>query len=273
MMSYSIGAFAQAGAVMLAILPVLLLLYYCFLIKQRGDLQLQLRQAQIDKQNELLKTLAHEKEWLLKEVHHRVKNNLQIVISLLNTQSAYLDNEDAILAIRNSQNRVYAMSLVHLRLYKSGNMSSIDMTWYIQELVEYTRQSFALEEHIDFVTDIDKIELDIVQAIPVALILNEAIGNAVKHAFADSNNGIITISMKQLNDDACALTVADNGCGFPAGFHVETNHSLGINLMRGLTTQLDGSLAFDSHKGLTVRINFMVNTRTYSSELQTLQGE
>jgi len=253
---------------MLAVLLVLLLLYYCFLITQRSNLQLQLRQARIDKQNELLKTLLREKEWLLKEVHHRVKNNLQIVISLLNTQLAYLDNEDAILAIRNSQNRVYAMSLVHLKLYKSGNMSSIDMAWYIQELVEYTRQSFASLEHIDFVTDIDSVELDVVQATPVGLILNEAIDNAIKHAFID-NNGIVSISMK-LSGDVCELTVADNGAGFPADLDVETNHSLGINLMRGLTSQLDGTLTFDSHEGLIVRISFVVNTRACSSELQTL---
>ncbi len=104
---------------------------------------------------------------------------------------------------------------LHLRLYKSGNMSSIDMPWYIRELVEYTRQSFASVEHIRFVMDVDKIELDVVQAIPVGLILNEAIGNAVKHAFADDDNGIVTISVKRLNGDVCELVVADDGGGFP----------------------------------------------------------
>lgn len=236
-------------------------------IKQQNNRRLQQKQAEINHQNDRLKTLIREKEWLLKEVHHRVKNNLQIVISLLNTQSAYLDNENAILAIRNSQNRMYALSLIHLKLYQSENMSSIDISWYIHELVEYMRQSLLSVKRIDFVLDTEKIILDMVQAVPVGLILNEAISNAMKYAFTDHDKGTISISLKWSGNGICQLTVSDNGSGLPEGFDINTTASMGITLMRGLTQQLDGTLVLKNSQGLSVQVTFNINANQQASGL------
>jgi two-component system, sensor histidine kinase PdtaS len=120
---------------------------------------------------------------MLKEIHHRVKNNLQIVISLLNTQSAYLDNEDALQALKSSQQRMHSMSLIHQRLYQSDNLAMIDMHWYIQELAGYMRESFGVDRKVQFVLDTEKVELDVIQAVPLGLILNEAISNALSMLF------------------------------------------------------------------------------------------
>ena len=139
-----------------------------------------------------------EKEWLLKEIHHRVKNNLQIVISLLNTQSAYVDNEDALLAIQNSQHRMHAMSLIHQKLYQSDNLANIDMSWYIYELISYMRECFDTDNKINFVLDTEKVYLDVAQAVPLGLIINEAISNAIKYAFPADRKGAVKIVLKNI---------------------------------------------------------------------------
>ena len=124
-------------AVVALLIIIMALLYNRYQLKQRTNRKLESQQSEIAKQNLSLQHLVNEKEWLLKEIHHRVKNNLQIVMSLLNSQSAYIDNEPALTAIHDSQHRVHAMSLIHQKLYNSENVSSIDMSFYIRELVSY----------------------------------------------------------------------------------------------------------------------------------------
>src|SRR6185369_1941097 len=119
----------------------------------------------ISRKNEQLQHFLNEKEWLLKEIHHRVKNNLQIVMSLLNPQSAYIDNEPALTAIHDSQHRVHAMSLIHQKLYNSENVSSINMSLYIQELVTYLSDSFNTRQQIRFELAIEPLEMDVSQAV------------------------------------------------------------------------------------------------------------
>src|SRR5579872_1472485 len=123
--------------------------------------------------------LSDEKEWLLKEIHHRVKNNLQIAMSLLNTQTFYLDNEKAVEAIRQSRNRMYAMSLIHQRLYQADNLELIHMDGYVPELIAYIEDSFASNRNIHFRTDVDPVQLDVAQAVPIGLIINEAVTNSI----------------------------------------------------------------------------------------------
>ncbi len=142
------------------------LLYNRYRLKQRSNAQLVRKQDEINQQNNQLKKLIDEREWLLREIHHRVKNNLQIVISLLNTQSQYLDSQDAIAAIQNSQHRMHAMSLIHQRLYQTDDLGSIDMKWYISELMGYMRDSFDIKGRILFREDCDRVLMDVVQAVP-----------------------------------------------------------------------------------------------------------
>lgn len=226
-------------------------------IKKRSNQKLQQQQQEINAQNDKLKSLIMEKEWLLKEIHHRVKNNMQIIISLLNTQSAYLDNDDAKKAIQNSQNRMHAMSLIHQKLYQTNNLSRIDMSWYIHELTEYLKDSFDQEKHIRFNIQVEKIDVDVSQAVPIGLILNEAINNAMKHAFKD-REGVIFITLKNIRSSPCncLLSIADNGVGMHLpNEHVE-NDSFGMNLMRGLTAQLDGKFELLSDQGVFITIQF-----------------
>lgn len=242
------------GSVALLVI-IICLLYNRYRLKKRSHLQAVRQQAEINDQNIQLKKLIEEREWLLREIHHRVKNNLQIVISLLNTQSQYLDSADAISAIRNSQHRMHAMSLIHQRLYQTDNLGSIDMKWYISELVSHMKDSFGTKGKILFTVDCDRVLLDVVQAVPLGLILNEAVSNAIKYAFPGNREGAIGVSFHETEDGRCRLMVGDDGVGFPAG-GVHTQ-SLGMSLMYGLAEQLDGDIRIDSTSaGVTVTVAF-----------------
>ncbi|MEO8415431.1 MAG: histidine kinase dimerization/phosphoacceptor domain -containing protein [Ginsengibacter sp.] len=249
-----------------ALLLLLIISYRAYRQKQKNNLRLKVKQDEINQQNELLKKLVSDREWLLKEIHHRVKNNLQIVISLLNTQSAYLDNEDALRAIKNSQHRMHAMSLIHQRLYQSDNLSCIDMHWYVQELAAYMRESYASDKKIQFILNIEKIELDVVQAVPLGLILNEAISNAIKYAFPNNKPGEIAITLKRLKDNNCSLTITDNGIGLPNGFDVQNSESLGMSLLYGLSEQLGGALEVSNNNGLSLQVGFIINDELDSAK-------
>ena len=135
-------------------------------------------------QNVSLQQLLVDKDWLIKEVHHRVKNNLHLIVSLLETQSSYLYNNAALEAIVESQSRIQAIALIHQKLYLDANVSTIDMSSYIQELIHYITDSFGTSHfNIFFLQNLENIFLDVEQAIPVGLILTEAITNAIKYAF------------------------------------------------------------------------------------------
>jgi two-component sensor histidine kinase len=245
---------------LVALVLFLALLYNRSRVKTNANKNLELKRKQIDEQNEQLKKLLAEKEWLLKEIHHRVKNNLQIVISLLNTQSAYLDNEDALMAIQNSQHRMHAMSLIHQKLYQSDNLSTIDMSWYIYELISYIKECYSSEKSINFVLDTEKVFLDVAQAVPMGLIVNEAVNNTVKYAFPQEKRGEVTVSFKSTEKDFYELIISDNGVGLPQDFNIDETESLGMNLMRGLTDQLDGTFSLENKNGLKITITFRKNT-------------
>lgn len=238
------------------LLVFLALLYSRYLLKKQATARLELQQNEINCQNEKLKKLVDEKEWLLKEIHHRVKNNLQIIMSLLNTQSQYLDNEDAILAIRNSQHRMYSMSLIHQRLYQTDNLGAIEMGWYITELIGYMKDSFDTGDKIAFAVDADSISLDVVQAVPLGLILNEAISNSIKYAFPGAGKGVISINFKN-DGERCRLSISDNGVGFKDNNVPGESASLGMSLMQGLAEQLDADYSVTSSKnGVDIFVRF-----------------
>jgi len=210
----------------------------------------------IIQRNEQLNSLLREKEWLLKEIHHRVKNNLQIIISLLNTQSRFLNNKEAIEAIAQSRHRMYAMSLIHQRLYQSENTTSVNMQTYINELVGYLKTSFDSGKQINFQLSIDIIILDIAQAIPVGLILNEVITNAIKYAFTDVESGNVSIKMQYNLQQKVLLEVSDNGKGLPVNFDRDNYSSMGMRLINGLTEQINGKFIIENKNGVTVYLEF-----------------
>jgi two-component sensor histidine kinase len=246
--------FAYAGLV--ALLCLLGLLYNRYRLKQNKNLQLEEHQKTINIKNSSLIRLVNEKEWLLKEVHHRVKNNLQIVISLLNSQSAYLKEDVAVNAILESRHRIQVMSMLHQRIYQSQNMNGIAMPSYVHELVHYLDDSFNLGKRIIFNVSVEDIRLDLVQAVPVGLILNEAITNSLKYAFPDQLEGEIKVSLSKIDDRTVLLSIADNGIGLCKDFSVDEIKSFGLKLIKGLTEDLEGDLTIIERHGTTLLIEF-----------------
>jgi len=211
---------------------------------------------EISRKNGQLEQLVADKEWLLKEIHHRVKNNLQIIISLLDSQSEYINNDAALAAIEDNMRRVHAMALIHQKLYLTDDVSSIDMPEYINELVLYARDSFDSGSRITFEQEVEPIDLDVSQAIPLGLIVNESIVNAIKYAFPDGRKGVVHIQLYQNETGELVLKTSDNGIGLPEAINIKTHPSLGLNLMQGLTRQLNGSFTIENNNGLHLTVRF-----------------
>jgi len=210
--------------------------------------------AIVTHKNDLLQHLLTEKEWLLKEVHHRVKNNLHTVICLLQSQAAYLEN-DALKAIEKSQHRIYAMSLIHQKLYQSADIKTIDMAKYVPELVKYLEDSFDISDQIEFKLRIDQVSLNISHAIPLGLIINEAVSNSIKYAFPGKRKGEILISLVD-NGEQIKLELADDGIGMPQNTYQTEKESLGLELMKGLSEDIEADISFDVKNGTRITIIF-----------------
>lgn len=241
---------------LILLLIIIVLLYSRYRLKQRNHAKLELKEKEINQKNINLRHLLDEKEWLLKEIHHRVKNNLQTVISLLNSQSAYLDNDMALSAIKNSQHRIHSMSLIHQKLYNSENISTINMPNYIKELVEYLKDSFSLGQRIRFEIKIDPLELDVAQAVPLGLILNEAITNSIKYAFPDDRSGMVYITLETIKENLYLMTIADNGIGIDIDFSNKKVNSFGMSLIKGLSDDLEAKFSMENNNGTILKIEF-----------------
>lgn len=214
-------------------------------------------------QNAELQLLIKEKEWLLKEVHHRVKNNLHTVICLLDSQALYLQ-DDALKAIENSKHRIYAMSLIHQKLYQSDDIKVIDMDKYLSEFLNYLEESFGSPEHIKLNFKAQTFQLAAAQAIPVGLIINETVTNAYKYAFPNNRQGEIRVLLN-LNEEEVFLSVSDNGIGFQPPPDNEIN-SLGTELIKGLALDLRGELNFKREMGTTLELRFKIDRYIMSAE-------
>jgi len=221
----------------------------------------------ITHKNDLLQHLLTEKEWLLKEVHHRVKNNLHTVICLLQSQAAYLEN-DALKAIENSQHRIYAMSLIHQKLYQSDDIKTIDMSVYIPELVQYLEDSFDISNQIRFRLKIDPVSLNISHAIPLGLIINEAVTNSIKYAFPGNRKGEISIVMTD-DGEQIKLELADNGIGMPQNTYETELESLGLQLMKGLSEDIEAWISFEINKGTRITVLFNTDPLSDSNDILT----
>lgn len=241
------------------LLIILGLLYKSYAFKKKTNNALKAQQEEINKKNKALEDLVVEKEWLLREIHHRIKNNLHMVVGLLASQTEFLKNEEAVQAINDSQNRIQAMSLIHQKLYQSESLSIIDMPSYIFELTEYLKDSFEIRSSIRFLLDIDSFNLPLSHSIPIGLIFNEAVTNAIKYAFPNQKNGIINISLKAVEDDKYILIIHDNGIGLPPDFDPYNNPSLGIKLMYGLSADIDGEFLIANSNGTKITLKFLFN--------------
>jgi two-component sensor histidine kinase len=217
-------------------------------ITDRKEAELQLRQS------------LGEKEVLLKEVHHRVKNNLQVISSILSLQTAHVDGDQRILELlRVSRDRIRSMSFIHESLYQNKDFSSIDMATYIDGLSRNLVMSYSLSGKVTLERDLQKTELVLDQAIPCGLILNELISNALKHAFPNGKEGRVHIGLST-EENEIRITVSDNGTGLAEGFDTERDGNLGLELVHTLVEQLDGRLEVSSGQGVTYLLTFGRNT-------------
>jgi PAS domain S-box-containing protein len=191
---------------------------------------------------EQIKASLLEKEVLLKEIHHRVKNNLQVISSLLSLQSEYLQDERLRKVLKESQNRVKSMAIIHQRLYQSGNLAEINFADYIHELCSQLFRSYgAASRRISLDVQAEEVALGVDRAIPCGIILNELITNALKYAFPRDDGGTVTVRLQAL-ESAVELSVIDDGIGLPDGLDVRTSNSLGLKLVNMLTEQLGGAI-------------------------------
>jgi PAS domain S-box-containing protein len=205
---------------------------------------------------ELIQASLREKEALLREIHHRVKNNLQVTSSLLRLQAGMIGDERVQEMFAETQNRIRSMALVHEKLYQSTNLAQIDFAGYTRALAELLLRSFAVDpSQIALEVSGVPIELTIEVAVPCGLIINEALSNALKHAFPHGRRGTVVVRLER-DTHTAAITVADDGVGLPSTLDIATVESLGLKLMHGLVEQIDGTLELQRAEGTVVRIVF-----------------
>lgn len=208
---------------------------------------------------ESMKLAIREKETLLAEVHHRVKNNLAVITSLLNLQMNVVNNDYTRNVLRESRNRISSMALIHQKLYQHANVEQIDFGSYASELVDEIRRSYPenTTETIKINLEVEHIPISLTKAVPAGLVLNELLSNCYKHAFAGLRSGIIYIRFKNLNDQY-VLEVEDNGVGLSGDFKMENQESLGMTIIQSLAEQIDAEINMSgvSGTGTTVRIAF-----------------
>ncbi len=207
------------------------------------------------KAEEKLKTSLDEKELLMKEIHHRAKNNLQIISSLLNLQSRYIDDKEALDVFKESQNRARSMALIHEKLYNSSDLRKINFGEYIRSLTMELFSSYQISPGIKLNIDADDINLDINTSVPLALIVNEIVANSLKYAFLGKKTGDIFVRFGKKSDEL-QLTIGDNGIGFPNNIDFKNTDSLGMQLVNSLTDQINGKIILDRTDGTKFVINF-----------------
>ena len=222
--------------------------FYCGIIRDITD--------QKQAENEIKDSLR-EKEALLKEIHHRVKNNMQIISSLLSLQSRYIKDKESFGVFKESQNRVKSMAMIHERLYNSKGLAKIDFTEYINDLVSDLFSSYGVDNDIKVEMDTDSIFLNVDTSIPCGLIINELVTNSLKYAFKNVNNAENRIYIKlHRKNKNILLVVGDNGIGLPEDLDLEHSETLGLRLVKTLADQLNGTIEVRSTFGTEFRINF-----------------
>lgn len=235
----------RTGLLFTIIVTVLIGLLGYFLFRSRLELQ---------QKNAIIQSSLKEKELLLKEIHHRVKNNLQVISSLLSMQSYQISDPKALDAVREGKNRVKSMALIHQNLYQDVNLVGVNSITYIGQLTRNLFNSYNIDpDRISLETRIDPVNLDVDVMIPLGLILNELITNALKYAFQDGREGKIEIRLKE-DPGQILLTVSDNGIGIPEQFDIEKADSMGFLIVKDFCHKLKAKLKIERHIGTQVKI-------------------
>jgi len=225
-------------------------------MKKRNDSQLQ-QQLIVEKDK-----LLAEKDLLMREIHHRVKNNLNIIISLLESQSLFSNNGAARAALQDTQNRVHAVFLLHEKLYGSTTVPELNVHAYVPELINHLYESFDFRnQNIVITHTIEPIYLDAAEVLPLAVILNEAVTNSLKYAFPDGRKGEIHLTLRQTPAGMVQMWIRDNGVGLPADYSPAFGKTLGFTLITGLANQLEGYCKIENEGGVVITIQFRPKER------------
>ena len=212
------------------------------------------KSQELSLKNDQVSVALKEKDTLLREIHHRVKNNLQVISSLLSIQSRHIQDPAALDAIKEGRNRVKSMALIHQNLYKKDNLTGVDVKKYFDKLIQGLFQSYNITDNkINLVTEIEDINLDVDTIIPLGLIVNELISNALKHAFYEDQEGTIFVRLKEKNNYLC-LEVSDNGKGINDLSKLQNGESFGYELIDAFKSKLKANLEIQSKEGTQVRI-------------------
>ncbi len=242
----------------LMMLAILIFGYFSFLKSKNREKQLSDKNEEITVKSQMLSAALKEKELLMKEVHHRVKNNMQIIISLLKLQSEKINDKQVEVYFSEARNRIQSMALIHEFLYKKERMDYMQMDEYIKQLILEIQISYTQPNHIiEMDVDLDAIQLDFDTSIPLGLIINELVTNAYKHAFPDGV-GHIWVSFKKVEKNY-QLIVKDNGIGTPDNYKEKMENSLGMELIHLLSQQINAQLSIIHDKGLEVKITLSSN--------------
>ncbi|MEO5775698.1 MAG: sensor histidine kinase [Flavobacterium sp.] len=240
--------------IVLGIVLVLLgFLFWNFKQKQNSNRQLAILNTDLESKNDLLDKKNAENELLLREIHHRVKNNLEVVSSLLALQSAQINDPNTKDAMAESQNRVNSIGIVHQKLYQGTNLGAVEMKDYFLNLSESILDSFGAEERVDLQLAMDNLDLDIDTAVPLGLIINELLTNTIKYAFPKGKKGTITIKLEKQANNMLHLEVADNGVGKSGITH---GTGFGGQLVSLLTNQLNGTMREENQNGTAIIFDF-----------------
>jgi PAS domain S-box-containing protein len=217
-------------------------------VTQRRDAEQALRESE-----GRLRAAVNDRDALLKEVHHRVKNNLQVITSLLEMQARQTADQQALSSLSEARNRISAIGAIHELLYQSGSFSDVDLAIYARRLLRHLASLYDSNSRIHAAVDGDGITIDLARAIPFGLLLNEIVSNAYKHAFRSLTRGELRVSLKK-EDGHMRLRVADTGVGLPPGFNDRAPATLGLQLVRMLVKQLGGTVRFESRGGTNVEV-------------------
>jgi len=210
--------------------------------------------GQIEYERELKESLK-EKETLLQEIHHRVKNNLAVVSGMMDLQAFSTENEEVKGLLNDSKNRIKTMALIHEKLYQSASLSQIDFGSYVEDLLENVKGVSATNNKIEVELEYDSFNLNVNQAVPCALIINEVVANAFEHAFTDQESGVIEVSLRNI-DHKIVIDICDNGRGLPSDFEFRKSKSIGMTIIETLIKQLEAEQEIENENGLSFTFSF-----------------
>jgi two-component sensor histidine kinase len=214
-------------------------------------------EEEVEKRTSELRATLEEKELLLQEVHHRVRNNMQIIASLLKLQSGYIKDGDDMEMFRETLNRIKSMAIVHDMFYRSQDFANIRLDSYIRGIENILFRSYGVDpDRIRLITEIADVSLGIDTAIPCGLIINELLSNSLKHAFPEGEKGEIRVTLNEMDDGKYELLVSDDGTGIKGGFDIAESETLGLQLVNSLVGQLRAEVDMNTIRGVEVRVRF-----------------